>query len=76
MGSGRDKRKKAKGSSTAGHGATKTLEKTQKNAAKLDRSALTMLGSLWPLWRLAWIASFSVYLKFCSRDELLWRVKA
>ena len=34
MGKGRDKRKKAKGSSTAGHGAAKTEQKTRKNEEK------------------------------------------
>jgi hypothetical protein len=37
MGKGRDKRKKAKGSSTAGHGAAKTEKKTQLNEEKKNR---------------------------------------
>eukprot|EP00892_Ulva_mutabilis_P009626 jgi/Ulvmu1/7035/UM033_0094.1 len=37
MGKGRDKRKKQKGSNTAGHGAAKTDRKTAQNEAKKDR---------------------------------------
>ena len=37
MGKGRDKRKKAKGSTAAGHGAAKTEEKTHQNEEKKNR---------------------------------------
>ena len=37
MGSGRDKRKKAKGSAGAGHGQEKTAKKTDSNAEKAAR---------------------------------------
>ena len=39
MGSGRDKRKKAKGSTKTGHGADKTARKTEANESKGLRRA-------------------------------------
>ena len=46
MGKGRDKRQKAKGSTTAGHGAAKTEKKTQLNEEKKGRCDQDIVQSL------------------------------